>query len=141
MLGGKLVGNLANCRRCGKLFVNVGKNICPTCVQDIEEEYTRCAEYLRENKLVNIYDLSDETEVPVKQISQFIREGRISIAGNPNLAYPCEACGTLIREGRLCNKCSERLNKGIKQVLEEKIAEEDVQKGGYYQLGNKKDKK
>lgn len=130
---------LANCPRCGKLFVKEGVNFCPSCIQDIENEYTRCIEYLREHKFVSLYELSEATDVTVRQITQFIREGRISIADNPNMAYTCESCGTPIREGRLCKKCSERLNKGIKEQLQHKTVaeEEERQTKGYYQIGEK----
>lgn len=137
------VGDLANCPRCGKLFVKNVRNICSDCVKEIEDEYLRCADYLRKHKLVNIYELSQATEVAVSQITKFIREGRISIADLPNLGYPCESCGSIIQEGKLCKKCSERLNKDIKHVLSEDLSEHSDKKAlGYYQMGErlKKDK-
>lgn len=93
------LGKLSNCSRCGALFVQVVRDICPTCHQTIEKEYERCASYLRkrENRGATIYQLSEATGVSVKQITRFIRERRISIANNPNMGYPCERCGSLIR--------------------------------------------
>lgn len=111
------LGNLSNCSRCDKLFIKVNTDICPACQKELDEEYKVCAEYIRENKLVSIYELSDATGIAVKQIIRFIKEGRISIADSPNLGYPCESCGTIITEGKLCKKCSERLHNDFKQAI------------------------
>ena len=125
------LGNIQNCPRCGKIFVKGIKEVCPACDREIEAEYHKCLEYIRENKLVNMYDLSDATGVSIKQITKFIKEGRISIADLPNVSYPCESCGEPIREAKLCPSCRARLEKGIKQAIEKKVAsaEEEQNKG------------
>ena len=135
------LGTIGNCPRCGKLYAVNPKGICPTCITQVDEEYQRCADYLRENKQSNIYDLSDATKVTVKQITQFIREGRISIADFPNIGYPCESCGTPISDGRLCKDCRERLDKGFKRAMEFKSDGNNQEKSGsgYYQVVKKKD--
>lgn len=136
------LGDLSNCSRCDRLFIKVNSDICPACHKVVDEEYRICADYLREHKLVSLYELSDATGVTVKQIIRFIKEGRISIADNPNLGYPCETCGTIITEGKLCKKCSERLHKDLKQVLNnsdkptEKEAGERT-KNAYYEIKNR----
>ncbi|UFJ40063.1 flagellar protein [Brevibacillus humidisoli] len=125
------LGNLANCSRCDTLFVKKLRDVCPKCYQEIEQEYDRCAKFLRkrENRGATIYQLSDATDVSVKQITKFIREGRISVLDNPNLGYPCESCGTMIRAGNLCETCGKSLKRLIDQQLEvEKRLEEDRQR-------------
>ncbi|HEX7055744.1 MAG TPA: flagellar protein, partial [Bacilli bacterium] len=59
------------------------------------------------------------TDVSIKQISKFIKEGRISLLNAPNLAYPCDVCGILIREGSICDSCRKRLTKDVNAVKEE----------------------
>jgi len=128
MMGG--LGNIQNCPRCGKIFIKGIKEVCPTCDRKIEDEYMKCVEYLRENRMSNMYQLSDATDVSVKQITKFIKEGRISVADLPKLNYPCESCGEPIREGKLCSSCRNWLEKGIKQAIEEKMEkEEELNKG------------
>ncbi|GIO33288.1 MULTISPECIES: TIGR03826 family flagellar region protein [Paenibacillus] len=105
--------NLANCPRCGKLFAANFRDICPSCIKDIEHEYEICVQYLREERGATIQELSEATGVSVKQITRFIREGRISVMNAPNLMYPCEVCGTLIREGHMCDSCRTRLTKEL----------------------------
>lgn len=118
--------NLANCPRCGKLFANNFRDICPSCIREIEEEYEKCLKYLREEKLATIQDVSDGTGVSIRQITKFIREGRISIANNPNLMYPCEVCGVLIREGNMCDSCRSRLTRDLTAA----VKEESTKKSG-----------
>ncbi|MFD0714953.1 TIGR03826 family flagellar region protein [Paenibacillus sp. GCM10027626] len=107
---------LDNCPRCGKLFAKNFRELCPACIKDVDREYTECAEYLRKNKGATIHELSDATNVSIKQITKFIREGRISLVGAPNLGYPCEVCGIPIREGNLCGNCRSRLQHDIGQA-------------------------
>ncbi|MGG3453248.1 TIGR03826 family flagellar region protein [Paenibacillus rhizolycopersici] len=105
--------NLANCPRCGRLFANNFRDICPSCIKEIEGEYEKCLKFLREEKMATIQDVSDGTGVSIRQITKFIKEGRISVANNPNMMYPCEVCGVLIREGNMCDSCRTRLTRDL----------------------------
>lgn len=111
--------NLANCPRCGKVFVTNFKGICANCAKDIENEYEACVKYLRDNKGANMQELSDETGVTVRQITTFIREGRISTAGTPNLGYQCEVCGTFIQDGNMCESCRSKLTGDLREAGKE----------------------
>ncbi|WNR44688.1 flagellar protein [Paenibacillus roseipurpureus] len=117
--------NVANCPRCGKIFVRGFVELCPNCIKEQELQYERCLKYLRENRGVNIQELSEATEVPVKQITKFVREGRISIMNAPNMSYPCEVCGTLIRENTICELCRQKLMKDVKNSAEDGRREEE----------------
>lgn len=108
-----------NCPRCGKLFIKNVRGICQNCIKEIEIEYERCVKHIRENKGIHMHELSEATEVSVKQITTFIREGRISIANAPNMTYPCEVCGIPIREGHMCDSCRTRLTKDLHQAVRE----------------------
>lgn len=108
-----------NCPRCGKLFIKNVRGICQNCIKEIEIEYERCVKHIRENKGVHMHELSEATGVSVKQITTFIREGRISIANAPNMTYPCEVCGIPIREGHMCDSCRTRLTKDLNQAVRE----------------------
>ncbi|MFB5266732.1 TIGR03826 family flagellar region protein [Paenibacillus enshidis] len=108
--------NIDNCPRCGKLYAVNIRELCLNCIKDIEREYEVCVQYLRDNRGSNIQELSEATEVSVKQITKFIREGRISVMNAPNMMYPCEVCGTLIREGHMCDSCRTRLTKELTEA-------------------------
>lgn len=108
-----------NCPRCGKLFIMNVRGICQNCIKEIELEYECCVKHIRENKGTHLHELSEATGVSVKQITAFIREGRISIANAPNMTYPCEVCGISIREGHMCDSCRTRLTKDLQQAARE----------------------
>ncbi|MDU0205686.1 MULTISPECIES: TIGR03826 family flagellar region protein [Paenibacillus] len=120
--------NVANCPRCGKIFVKGFAEVCPNCLKDLEQQYDKCLKYLRANKGTTINDLSEATDVSIKQITKFIREGRISIMNAPNMAYPCEVCGTLIRENTLCEPCRMKLVKDVRNTAEDERRNEELKK-------------
>ncbi|WP_139996956.1 TIGR03826 family flagellar region protein [Paenibacillus paridis] len=137
--------NLDNCPRCGKLFAKNFRDVCPTCIRDIDKEYELCANYLREFKGSIITEVSDATGVSIKQITKFIREGRISIMNAPNMSYPCESCGSLIREHNLCDNCRHRIEKDKKHMFDDLARKEqlrgfDKATGVYKGLERYKDK-
>ena len=107
--------NIGNCPRCGKLYALNLKEMCGNCLKDIEREYER-VEFLREQKGATINEVSVATEVSIRQITRFIKEGRISVADAP-MTYPCEVCGTLIRESNMCDSCRARLTKELRQAV------------------------
>jgi len=102
--------------------------LCQPCIKELEHDYEICVDYLRENKGTNIQELSDATGISIKEITRFIREGRISIANAPNMMYPCEVCGTLIRDGHMCDSCRTRLRKDLTNAAKESAAEDTTQK-------------
>ncbi|MGD9678483.1 MAG: flagellar protein [Vulcanibacillus sp.] len=138
------LGGLSNCSKCGSLFISNGKSVCPQCISSVEAEYKACADYLRENNLVNIYLLSEVTGVSVKQITKFVQEGRISVAESPNLGYPCESCGASINKGRLCDKCTAIFNKEVNKLSKgsnEISSKNNIEtKSAYFKIKNNSDK-
>lgn len=124
--------NLDNCPRCGKLFAKNFRDVCPTCIREIDKEYELCANYLREFRGSTIGEVSDQTGVSIKQITKFIREGRISMMNAPNLSYPCESCGSLIRENHICDTCRHRLEKDKKQMINDLAKKEAAKGAGAY---------
>ncbi|QSF44742.1 TIGR03826 family flagellar region protein [Paenibacillus tianjinensis] len=118
--------NVDNCPRCGRLYVKNIMDLCQPCIKELEHQYEICVEYLRKNRGTNIQELSDATEISIKEITRFIREGRISIANAPNMMMPCEVCGTLIREGHMCDSCRTRLSKDLNNAAKESTAAENA---------------
>lgn len=126
--------NIDNCPRCGRLFVKNPMGICQPCIKELEHQYEICVNYLREHRGTNIQELSDATGISIREITRFIREGRISIANAPNMMYPCEVCGTLIRESHMCDNCRNRLRKDLTNAARESAAtdaDSKVSEGAY----------
>jgi flagellar operon protein (TIGR03826 family) len=134
--------NLDNCPRCGRLYLKNVMDMCQPCVRELEHQYEICVKYLRENRGITIQELSDATDISIKEITRFIREGRISIANAPNMMYPCEICGTLIRESNMCESCRSRLRKDFTNAAQEIApAKQDTknQMGAYRALDKNRD--
>lgn len=108
--------SLSYCPRCGKLFARGIRDVCNACAENIEKEYETVVEYLKKHSGTNIHEVSEATEVSVRQIVKFIREGRISTSNLPNLTIPCEVCGLPIREGTMCDSCRQKLAKDIHKM-------------------------
>lgn len=109
--------NVKNCTRCGKIYNYDGFKVCPTCRKDDEKDFQKVKEYLYENPGANIPAVSEATEVEAKKIIDFLRAGRLEITDDSNLILECENCGTSIRTGRFCDKCSSGLQRELGQAL------------------------
>lgn len=130
--------DIANCPRCGKVFARNFRDICQKCYAEIEQEYVACAEYLRENRGTAITELSEATGVSIKQITKFVKEGRISMVDAPNLTYPCESCGMPIREGNMCTSCRDRLKADITSATSGLEARNSLANGNRtYKIGDR----
>ncbi|MEH7308463.1 flagellar protein [Neobacillus drentensis] len=124
---------LGNCSRCRKLYLRI-RNICDECYQKQEENFLKVAAYLREYPGSTIQEVSDETLVSVVEIRQFILSGRIIMGDFPNLTYPCETCGNLIRTGKACKSCMAQINQLDQHTGKEKKEhshEKGNKAGGY----------
>ncbi|HET7522316.1 MAG TPA: TIGR03826 family flagellar region protein [Bacillales bacterium] len=120
------MGELANCPNCGRVFVKGSRNLCKACYEKEEERFHTVYQYIskQENRRATLVEISKETGVKEKTITRFLKEGRLRLADFPNLGYPCESCGTPIREGKLCENCQTKLRVGL-ELLEK---EEEVQR-------------
>jgi len=132
--------NLTYCPRCGKLFARGIREVCNACTEEIEKEYETCVEYLREHKGATIHEVSEETGISVKQITKFIREGRISTQNMPNLTVPCEVCGLPIHEGTMCQSCRNKLQRELRNARQggaqplNRTSADDSRRGGAFQI-------
>ncbi|NLW22201.1 MAG: MerR family transcriptional regulator [Tissierellia bacterium] len=106
-----------NCSRCGKIYAYDGFNICIKCRREEEEEFKKVKEYLRENPGANVAEVSEETGVEAKRIIEFLKQGRLEIKDEHNILLTCERCGTSIRTGRFCDKCTIEMTREFKQSI------------------------
>ncbi|WP_209973934.1 TIGR03826 family flagellar region protein [Paenibacillus eucommiae] len=118
--------NVANCPRCGRIFVKGFNEVCPNCLKEVDQQYERCIKYLRENKGATINELSEATDVTMRQITKFIREGKISIVHAPNMSYPCEVCGASIRDKSICDSCRSKLIKDVNNSNEDDVRRQEM---------------
>ena len=114
--------NVRNCRRCKRLFNYVmGPPICPECKANEEELFQKVKKYLQDNKATNIAKVSEECEVDMALIQQWVRQERLEFAEG-SIGMVCEKCGAEIRTGRYCDKCKAEMVNNLNSALPQKKA-------------------
>lgn len=143
------MAELLNCPRCNKIFVKSFRDVCQDCQKQEDQDFQTVYQYVRkkENRMASIIEVETATGVDQQFIYKFIKQGRISLQSFPNLAYPCDACGTMIREGRICGSCKGNITSGLDRLEAEKKFEarkrheENSRITTYHSLKNNRDKR
>ena len=126
--------DIRNCTRCGKMFSAVsGKSICQYCEKAEEDDFKKVKEYVDEHGEATLEIIVKETEVSIKRVNKFIREGRLEISRGLRDAFPCESCGLPIVTGRYCENCF----KSIKSDLVEALRPPEEKKNGKMHTGRR----
>lgn len=133
---------LANCPNCNDIFVKGQfRDLCVKCWKREEEDYQSIYQFIRkrENRAATIEQIVRNTGVKEELIIKFIKNKRLQIASFPNLGYPCDKCGHIIRKGKLCDKCTTELQGDLETFqAEEKRKHELLKKerNTYYSSKN-----
>ena len=132
------------CRRCHRLFNYLsGQRICPQCKKELEKKFLDVKEYVREHPKDGIMKVSEETEVSVPQILQWVKEERLQFAENSEFVLSCEHCGTQIFTGRFCKDCKKNLASGLTEAFsgDHVGLEKKHSTGMHYKAGSDKKKR
>lgn len=122
---------LINCPDCGEIFVkNKFRDICEKCWKAEQAAYDTVSKYMRkrENRAATMLQVVEATGVPEELILKFIKTGKLQVTNFPNLGYPCDKCGTIIREGRLCGSCAGEIKADLKIVEHEEQRKKELAK-------------
>ncbi len=102
--------NLRNCSRCGKMFNYIGgQPICENCKKLAEEDFQRVKQFVEENPVAGLKEISEACEVTTKQIQQWVREERLMFTSDSPIQLQCEKCGAKIQTGRYCANCRSKM--------------------------------
>jgi len=110
------MGELRNCPKCGGFFNYTGvREICPKCGQDEEKMYEVVYRFLRrrENRAATVDRIVEATGVEKELLYKWVRKNRLQPALFPNLGYPCDNCGHLTNQGKLCDDCTKELKSNL----------------------------
>jgi hypothetical protein len=114
------------------MFTSVGgKGVCQNCEKAEEEDFKKVKEFISDNGMANLDTIVKETEVPLKRITKFIREGRLEISQGLRDAFRCASCGAPIATGKFCEKCFV----SMKTELTESLRPQDPNRSGKMHLG------
>ncbi len=109
---------IQNCKKCGKVFQTNGfLEICINCREQDEKQFHKIREYLRAHPGSNIWEIAQNTEVPVAEIKRYLREERLEIIQGENGFINCDSCGKPIQTGRYCDSCASKLAHDFKVVF------------------------
>ncbi|CAM3556662.1 membrane protein [Aeromicrobium ponti] len=125
------MAELSNCPKCNEIFVkNQFRDICQNCWKEEEKAYEAVYQFIRkrENRTAKTLEVVEATGVKEELILKFIKSGRLKLAHFPNLGYPCEKCGTSIREGKICGGCADELRKDLQRFTSEEEQRAEILK-------------
>ncbi|MEW6546889.1 MAG: MerR family transcriptional regulator [Bacillota bacterium] len=116
--------DIRNCPRCGRVFVFGGREICPSCVAEEEEQFERVRRFLRESPGATLEEVAEATGAPVELILSFLRQGRLIATEGLKGVLACQRCGAPIDEGYLCPECSRELAREVGRAAGGGVPEE-----------------
>ena len=112
-----------SCRNCKRLFNYVtGPRLCSSCREELDKKFSEVKHYIEEHKNATVNMVSEELEVSVQQINQWIREERLSFSEDSPVMIQCEKCGTNIRTGRYCDACKVAMTREFANVYKRDMA-------------------
>jgi hypothetical protein len=83
------------------------RSICDVCIKKEEDAFETVKKYIDENPNNTAAQIAADTQVSVRLIQQFLKEGRLEpSAGMSDVALKCAQCGAAIKKGLFCSKCS-----------------------------------
>jgi hypothetical protein len=110
---------VAYCPACGKIYQKNMRNLCMNC-QSEEDTHIRALEKtLMRNRQLNNEQLVAATDVPQEKLLSWIRTGKLKLYDYPNLSDQCDVCKGPIRRGKLCLKCSTKIQDDIAHELQQ----------------------
>ena len=109
--------NVKNCKRCGKMFNYImGEPICTVCKERAEEVFQTVKKYVQDNKQATIQEIVENCDVEARQVKQWVREERLEFSAESSIGLECESCGTLIKVGRFCESCKNKMANGLAEA-------------------------
>lgn len=98
------------CKQCKRIFNYLtGPTICSACKDMLEEKFIEVRDYVRDNPTEGINEVAKANEISPNQIRRWIREERLAFSEDSGIGIDCESCGKMIKSGRLCQSCKDKL--------------------------------
>ena len=112
--------DVRNCRSCGRLFNYMGgMSICPLCEKELEEKFQEVKKFIYDNPRASIQVVAEDNDVTIAQIKKWVREERLSFSEESPVGLECENCGELIKTGRFCARCKDKMVNNLGNIYKE----------------------
>lgn len=117
--------NVRICKLCGGLFyyTGYGYGYCDNCAKIDDEIFHKVKDYIWEHGTATVIEVSENVNVSIKQIYNYLREGRLEIPESSPIFIKCERCGVDIRYGRYCPECAVQVHKNLSSITEADLCE------------------
>jgi flagellar operon protein (TIGR03826 family) len=111
--------SLANCSRCGKVYPKAqgASDICPACIKNDEDNFSKVFHFFSDRPSATAQEIAQATEVDIKEIYRYVRENRLRLV-KADTGCNCESCGIPISEGKICEKCRQKLSEEMKTEID-----------------------
>ncbi len=104
-----------NCKKCNKVFqYSTGYPLCNECKAKDEEEFKLVREYIRDHPGIKIEDVAKALNISPQQILRYLREERLEVFSQSEKFILCEFCGCMIKTGRFCDVCKDKINRELR---------------------------
>ncbi|MCM1495243.1 MAG: flagellar protein [Bacteroides sp.] len=113
-----------NCKNCGRMFNYIGTPICPSCEKELENKFQEVRQYVREHKEASITEVAEANEISVNQIKRWVRQERLAFSDASQVGLACENCGTMIRTGRFCDSCKNKMASELSSTVKKVVKTE-----------------
>jgi hypothetical protein len=90
--------------------------LCQPCTREEEDNYTLVFRYLSTRPAATAQEIAQETGVDIKEIYRYVRENRLRLVKNDTGLF-CEGCGIAISQGKMCEKCFQKLASEIQDDI------------------------
>ena len=111
------MAEIRNCPSCDAFFNYTGvRDVCHNCGQKEEELYQIVYRFLRkrENRAATVERIEEATGIDRELLYKWVRKGRLHPTIFPNLGYPCDNCGRITNNGKLCEGCKNALKSDLR---------------------------
>lgn len=105
---------VANCPECGKIYMENPAKLCPACYAAFEADEEKVVEFLRSKRKASLEEIHAGTGVAHKVILRMMKQHRLT--SEFQVSYPCESCGAMITDGRLCPDCTKNVLDQLKPL-------------------------
>lgn len=118
--------NVMQCKQCKRLFQSFGAEICPSCAEKLDMDFSVIKNYLYDNPDANIIEIVRGTGIEEKTVLGFLREGRLAVGSGAGIQR-CEECGAPISSGKYCSRC-QRIMESLFSAASRIKADRDAEK-------------
>ncbi|SOC25749.1 hypothetical protein SAMN05880501_11952 [Ureibacillus xyleni] len=87
-----------------------------------EEIFSELHHFLlrKNNRVLNNDQLVEKTGVPEEMIHKWVKTGKLKQTMFPNLGAPCERCGRITSNAKICRDCSHSITHTLAQEEKDK---------------------